>query len=186
MRLSRVVVFMYGFGVFAIRPSEPRGSRPIISIADTPFVFSFATPNRRCSHLNSLGTSERSLTASCAVESPRPRMREHLSPLNHMTVARSRDFFLPRPPTLAPLQCLSRSRGLFYIADPAWLSSSPDISHLACKSAKGQCLQALSERCQKLASDSVSKFRREQKVDQTGAGIDDFAYQHRNRVKYPG
>src|SRR5215469_18854987 len=53
------------------------------------------TKNRltnRCSHLSSLGTIEKSASASCALESPAtagPKIWEHPSPLNHMTIARS-------------------------------------------------------------------------------------------------
>jgi hypothetical protein len=57
---------------------------------------------------------------------------------------------------------------------------------VACESVKTQCLQAFSERRQKLAFDSVLKIQRAQKVDQTRSSIDDFESQHRNGVKYPG
>jgi hypothetical protein len=51
----------------------------------------------------------------------RPKMREHSSPLNHMTLARSA---LKQQHQRGDALGLSTSRGLFYIAVPAWLSSS--------------------------------------------------------------
>jgi hypothetical protein len=47
-------------------------------------------------------------------------MREHLSPLNHMTAARSA---FKQQHQRGDALVLSRSRGMFYIAVPAWLSS---------------------------------------------------------------
>jgi hypothetical protein len=94
--------------------------------------FHVSTPPNKCSHLSSLGTSEKSLTASCAVESPqgcrlgvrRPgKSRSHvllvavrLNPRLQLTESATK----PSPRRVATPEPVSssRSRGLFYVAVP--------------------------------------------------------------------